>query len=139
MSEENKDLLMRYHTAWGQGDIPTLLHTLHADYVSIDPVSGEGSGRIREGENCRLWHESFEDTELRVEQIIAEGDRVSVYWTLMGTHTGEYAGVPATGRSVVIPGLEMHRIEDGQIRETWRLTDVWSMMLQLDALNFHPE
>ena len=45
--------------------------------------------------------EGFPDQAISLEQIIVDGGDVASRWTYRGTHTGDYYGIPPTGRAVV--------------------------------------
>jgi steroid delta-isomerase-like uncharacterized protein len=63
---------------------------------------------------------AFPDLRMSVQQMIAEGDKVAVLWTLQGTHTGfGYEGLPPTGTKVEVRGITIWRIVDGRIVEEW--------------------
>lgn len=63
---------------------------------------------------------AFPDLRMSVEDLLAEGDKVAVLWTMRGTHTGSgYAGLPATGTPVEVRGITIWRFQDGRIREEW--------------------
>ena len=66
--------------------------------------------------------------------MIAEGDKVTVRYTVEGTHEGELFGVPPTGRRVSFESFTVERVSDGRIREHWRVTDTLDMMQQLGAI-----
>jgi steroid delta-isomerase-like uncharacterized protein len=83
---------------------------------------------------ARGWREAFPDLVMHVEQIIAEGDRVSVLWTGRGTNTGSGNGLPATGRTGELRGMTLWRIRDGRIREEWSEFDNASIMQQLGLM-----
>jgi predicted ester cyclase len=70
---------------------------------------------------------------------VAEGDWVVHHWTATATHTGEFMGIPATGRRFTAAGIVITRIADGKIAEQWRIVDVFGMMQQLGALPAPPE
>ncbi len=59
---------------------------------------------------------------------MAEGDKVTVRHTGTGTHEGEFMGMPATGKSITIPGIDILRVKDGKVVEHWGLTDMSAMM-----------
>ena len=80
---------------------------------------------------ARGWKQAFPDLVMRVDQIIAEGDRVCVLWTGRGTNTGEGNGLPATGRKGELRGMTLWRIRGGRIREEWSEFDNASVMKQL--------
>jgi predicted ester cyclase len=66
-----------------------------------------------------------------VEDIVAEGDRVVVRWSNSGRHVGDFLGMPPTGHSYAIAGIDIYRIEDGQLAEHWHVIDQLAMLQQL--------
>ena len=52
-------------------------------------------------------------------------------WTARGTHTGEYRGMPPTGKSFEVTGIIIHRFEDGMIVEVWENWDTLGLVKQL--------
>jgi steroid delta-isomerase-like uncharacterized protein len=74
---------------------------------------------------------AFPDMEVVIEQQIAEGPWVATRVTHRGTHTGEFAGIPATGRRVAYAGTAMDRLEDGKIVEMWHTANMHLLMRQI--------
>ncbi|MGA7630871.1 MAG: ester cyclase [Terriglobales bacterium] len=70
------------------------------------------------------------DLKIRVLQIIAERDLVSVYWSASGTNTQAGMGIPATGRKIKIDGMTLLRFKDGKIHEEWSAWDMLSVLRQ---------
>ena len=63
---------------------------------------------------------AFPDLRMSVQEMVAEGDKVSVLWTFQGTHTGwGYESLPPTGTKVEVRGITIWRIVDGRIVEEW--------------------
>jgi len=75
------------------------------------------------------------DLRVVVEDMIAEGDKVAVRYTLEGTHEGELFGVSPTGQRLSIKSISVERVSDGKIIEHWRVTDSLDMMQQLGAIS----
>jgi steroid delta-isomerase-like uncharacterized protein len=80
---------------------------------------------------ARLMRSAFPDITAHIEDIVAERDRVAVRLTFRGTHSGEFLGVPATGRSVEYVSHEFYRLADGLIAEEWICSDSAGLMRQL--------
>jgi steroid delta-isomerase-like uncharacterized protein len=76
---------------------------------------------------------AFPDHDAEVIHLIGEGDLVATYKTFTGTHTGEFLGVPATGKRATIRVMDFVRYEDGMIAEHWNVIDVAGLMAQLGA------
>jgi len=52
-------------------------------------------------------------------------------WIIRGTHSGPYAGRPATGRQIELPGCEFIEIRDGLIRRAEGYFDRLTLLVQL--------
>ena len=75
----------------------------------------------------------FEDWHEQVDVVLAEGGRVVVWVTGTGTHTGDFQGIPATGRRVRVTGVGMGRIAGGKVAEAWACFDALGLLQQLGA------
>ena len=83
---------------------------------------------------------AFPDAVYKIEDLIAEGDRVVARWTAKGTHTGPFQGIPAehmvlpTGRAVSFGATDIYRMVDGKVAEEWNTIEQLDLMVQLGAL-----
>ena len=71
------------------------------------------------------------DVSMEVHDAVAEGDRVAVRLTSRARQTGDFMGMPATGRSYEIEEMHWFRVADGRIREHWHVADLAGMFRQL--------
>src|SRR5436190_17510332 len=79
-----------------------------------------------------MFRAAFPDLRMEPEQVFADGDKVAVYFRATGTNNGEFMGMPATGKSVEVHGMDIVRFgDDGLAREHWGLFDAMGMMRQL--------
>ncbi len=62
------------------------------------------------------------DLHFEVDDTITEKDKLVVYWTITGTHRGEFLGVPPTNRKVAFSGITINQIRNGKIIES---TVIW--------------
>ena len=65
--------------------------------------------------------------------MIVSGDKAAVRSTIRATHEGELFGIPGTGRTIEFMAIDIHRVEDGQIVETWHVEDFLSVLFQIGA------
>ena len=82
---------------------------------------------------------AFPDLEMTIEQQIAEGPWVATRVTYRGTHTGEFAGVPATGRRIEYAGTAMDRLENGKVVEMWHTVNMHLVMRQITEGGDQPQ
>ena len=80
------------------------------------------------------FHGAFPDGKLSIDQMIAEGDTVATRLTFTGTHTGEFMGIPPTGKSVTVPALDMIRFANGKAVEHWGGPNQFSLLQQLGVI-----
>ena len=75
------------------------------------------------------------DLQVTIEDQIAKDDKVVVRWTDTGTHTGApLFGVPATGKQIILTGIDILRIRDGKIVERWAENDKMYLMETLGLI-----
>lgn len=104
--------------------------------------SMDGEDTDREGlkEFIASVHEGFSDFEMETEFMVAEDDMITVGFTTSGTNDGEFMDIPATDeRSAEMPGIMVHRYEDGQMVEGWATWDALGLMQDLGLVpeTFH--
>jgi steroid delta-isomerase-like uncharacterized protein len=128
--ETNKALARRFfEEVWNQGDEAAIER-----YIVLNAAGNDadfGSGREAFRAQWRKWRAAFPDLHFAVEQVIGEDDMVLTRWTLTGTHSAEFLGIPATGRRISVQGMSLDRIADGMIVEGFDGWDNWGVRVQL--------
>lgn len=66
-----------------------------------------------------VFSAGFSNIRHSLEDIVAEGDRAAFRMTMDATHTGEFMGVPASGKQVSFLGIGIMRIADGNVADYW--------------------
>jgi steroid delta-isomerase-like uncharacterized protein len=135
--ERNKDTFRRYiEEVWKDEKLDIADEVFAEKYLSHQ---SDGTALERGPEDVKKfvmeYRSAFSDIEDIVEDMIGEGDRVVTRWTLRVTHTGEFRGIPATGRQITITGIGIFRFsEEGEVVESWDSLDQLGMLRQLGAL-----
>ncbi len=77
---------------------------------------------------------AFPDGYTTIADMVAEEDKVVARTTFNGTHQAEMQNIPATGKTVNIPGIIIFRMDNGRIAEGWLINDNLGMMQQLGII-----
>ena len=77
---------------------------------------------------CRA---AFEHLNVTVEDMVAEGNKVTARFTAHGVHNGSFMGLPPTGKPIIMTGIEIFRIENSKIAELWGEANLLGLMQQL--------
>jgi len=134
-AEQNKAVARRVlEEAASQHKLELVDELLAPDYVLHDPANP----MVRDRETFKQFlgghYTAFPDVKWTIEDVVAEGDKVVVRWTLTGTHQGPLLGIPPTGKQVSMWGISIYRIADGKVAEEWAVSDVMGFMQQLGVL-----
>lgn len=93
------------------------------------------SGAAPNYDSWKARHErfvaAFADMNTTVYNQIAEGDLVMTQWAIKATHVGEFIGMAASGKQVVISGIGIDRVVDGKIVEHWGMQDMLGIVAQI--------
>jgi steroid delta-isomerase-like uncharacterized protein len=130
-NERNKAIPRRLFEAFETNDQSTLKEVLSPDLVAHHPGAPGPLSREELLQTISVFKTAFSDQEYTIEDQIAEGDKVVTRTTWRATHSGEFQGVPPTGKRVATDGIAITRIQDGQIVERWVSMDQIGLMQQL--------
>jgi steroid delta-isomerase-like uncharacterized protein len=137
LSETNKTVVRRlFEEVWNKGKLNVLDEITAKDHVSSGPGSLPGLPTGPEGSKqfVTVYRNAFPDVHFTIDEQLADGDKVVTRWTADGTHQGELQGLPATGKSSTVTGININRIENGKIAESWGIFDQFGMMQQLGVI-----
>jgi steroid delta-isomerase-like uncharacterized protein len=131
--EANKAIIREFfQRVWNDGDEAAIDRFIAADAAGNDPDFGMG----REGfkDQWRKWRRAFPDIHFQIEEMVAEGDTVVTRWTLTGTQSGEFLGIPPTGRAVRVAGMSLDHLADGVLVSGFDGWDNFGLRQQLGAV-----
>lgn len=130
--ETNKELERRFFSEMlNRGDTTVADELFAAGAYDHAAFPGQVSGREGFKQAVGIVHSAFPDVHYTIEDMVAEGDRVTTRWRLRGTHTGTFLGIPGTGKQVTVEGIHILRFENGQIVECWEVWDRLGLFQQL--------
>jgi steroid delta-isomerase-like uncharacterized protein len=132
--EQNKATARAIYDVITSGDLTRTDELIAADLVDHEEVPGMPPGVEGFRWFVRTFREAFPDLRMDAEDMLAEGDKVVVRFTMRGTHRGEFMGIPASGKEIAVNGIDMMRFEGGKAAEHWGQADNLGMLQQLGAV-----
>ena len=134
-AEENKALVRRFYAEIDKGNLDSMDDLVAVDYVdhSPPPFPGLASGRKGLKQAFEIFWRATPGYH-KIEDQLAEGDKVVTRLTAYGTHEDELPGIPRTGHKLVMTGTVIHRIADGKLAEKWSDKDVLGFLQQLGVI-----
>ncbi len=130
-TETNKATVRRYYEeVHNRGKRDVLNEIAVEDYVEHNPFPGQEQGLKGFQQRVEILQTAF-TMNFTLEDIIAEGDKVVVRWTNHNVHHGPFMGIPATGKSAIVSGIDIHLLRKGKLAEHWDVFDALSLFQQL--------
>ncbi len=130
----NEEIVGRVgNSVFNQHDFSVLEDHMKEDYIQHNPLVPQGRDGFQ-----GFFLDAFRavpDWKYELKNIISGGEFVWVYGTYAGTQTGEWLGVPATGKSFAFDAVDIFRLEDGQLAEHWDVMDVYALFRQLGVVS----
>lgn len=116
-----------------RGNVNVIDELFARDFAGHD-TGGGTFGREEFRESVRAMLSAFSDRRVVIEDQLSDGDKVATRWTVTALHSGEFQGIPATGRRGAMTGISIDRLAGGKIVESWEVTDDAGLLRQLGAL-----
>ena len=137
MSEQNKAIVRRIpEEITSQGKLELIDELFSPDFVdhAFVPELGLSPGREGIKQFISMLRSAFPDINIKVQDMVAEGDKVVVRNIAQGTHQGNFMGLPPTGKSATWSEIHIVGLADGKIAEHWAVVDRLGVMQQLGAI-----
>ncbi|HJR44683.1 MAG TPA: ester cyclase [Actinomycetota bacterium] len=133
MSE--KTLLERWFAAGDAGDLDAFDDLLHPDVVVHAPLGLSTTGPDAEKDVWRDALGAMPDIRHEIQEVLESGSMIAARAVATGTLQGDFAGIPANGKSFKVDQGLFARVEDGKIIEAWEIVDTASLLRQLGAMS----
>ena len=124
-----KDLVRQFYFEMFR-DLAAADKCIDSNYVDHNnEQAGRGPEVLRA--HVAALRRTFPDFSMKIEDMIAEGDRVVTRVTGRGTHKGTWMEIEPTGSVVEVKGINIDRVVDGRIVEHWGEADTVGMLVQM--------
>jgi predicted ester cyclase len=137
--DDNKALSLRAIKMWGSDNTDGAAAIFSEDYVNHQESDVEGGVQTRGlGRWKQLvdeFHKSFSEVTALSTMQIAEADRVATRFEFSAVHTGEFMGAQPTGNRLTWTGVQIDRLENGKIVESWVAWDKYRFFQGIGLVN----
>lgn len=134
-TEQNRALGYRWAELWNADkDLSVIDEIVDPNFVSHSAPPGLAPGIEGVRQWTTLFRKAFPDLWSTADDVIVEGDKVVERFTSGGTHKGEFFGIPPTGVSGSITGINIFRVANGKIVEHWGNSDDLGLMQKLGVI-----
>lgn len=132
---DHASTLRRLYELLNAGDIDGFGDQLSDDFIEHEETPGLAPTKDGVKDFFRMYRAAFPDLQMRVQDIVASGDKAVARVRATGTNQGEFMGMPASGKTIDFQLIDIMQFgADGLIREHWGVLDALSMMQQLGAI-----
>ncbi len=142
MADEHlKDLTRKLYDEVINKDNPAAIDRyVAADFVEHEPMP-PGTPQGVDGLRTFLhtMRHDFPNFRYDIQDITTDGDKVWVRSTFRGMNTGQFMGVPVTGRNVDVSAFDVLRFRGDKVVEHWGVTDQASMLQQMGLMQMPGE
>jgi len=135
MAADLKALAQRFNDeVFTLGKVDVIDELVADDYVEHQEFPGLEPTKDGLKQFVQMFHAAFSDIKVETLSIGLDGDQLWLHSVFTGTHTGDFAGIPATGRSVSLTMMDRVRVRDDKAVEHWGVSDDLGMMTQLGVV-----
>jgi predicted ester cyclase len=133
-TERNKDVVQRFiDEVFVKCNVDAADELATPDFTPHSwPGVKPGIENLKQGQ--RRVSAGLADVTMKIDDMIAEGDKVAVRLTAHARQAGEFMGLPPSGRDYTISETHVFRVTDGKVAEHWVNADMLGLMQQLGAL-----
>lgn len=114
-----------------KGPVPPELcaSSYRAEIAGFPPMDAAGHAEFG-----RAFYAAFPDIYHAIDEVIPAGDRVTTRFTLRGTHTSPFMGIPASGRAVTVRAIVVLTVQEGKVSRLDGIFDQLGLLKQIGAI-----
>lgn len=118
----NRGKLDMFNDSYFTQDV--VMHVSPSDKVGIDSARAYYANFLT----------GFSDIQFTIKDVFGQDDKLVKHWNFKGTHTGDFFGIPATGKTVDLDGTTLVRMSNGKIAEERDFYDNYDFLMQLGLI-----
>ncbi len=134
VSEQSRAIGFRFADLFNNHDLSIADEIFGQNFRSALPQAAPPLDKESWKAYIQVFFTGFPDIRQDIEDMIATDNRLVLQLMYHGTHTGDFQGIPPTGKSISIRAIGVNRIENGFIVENTVVLDMLSVMQQIGVI-----
>ena len=130
----NIEIITRFEHAFRAADQATIDELCDPGLVDHNPAPGEEPTLGSFKQKVAFFKATFPDLVEDLQDIIGSGDTVATRWVVIGSQQQDFMGIPASGQTIRVEGMNFYRLKDGRVTDIWTQFDGVALMQQLGAI-----
>lgn len=132
----NKTLVKKfYQEVWNEKKVQDVSKYLSPSHALVDPNAADSeTGPEAYQSIVARYLRAFSGLKFDVQDMVCEKDKVVASWMITGTHTGEFNGIAATNKKIMVEGISIHQISNGKIMDTSSVWDTLGLLKRIGAV-----
>lgn len=132
----NKELVRKfYKEIWNERKVQEVSKYLSPSHALVDPNAADSeTGPEAYQAIVAKYLRAFSGLKFDVQDMVCEKDKVVAFWVITGTHTGEFNGIAATNKKIMVEGISIHQISNGKIMDTSSVWDTLGLLKKIGAV-----
>jgi steroid delta-isomerase-like uncharacterized protein len=131
---DNVETITRFERAFRAGDQAAIDELCDPSLVDHNPAPDQEPTLGGFKQKVAGYKAIFPDLEEDLQDIVASGDTVATRWVVTASQQQEFMGIPASGQTIRVEGMNFYRLNDGRVTDIWTQFDGVGMMQQLGAI-----
>jgi steroid delta-isomerase-like uncharacterized protein len=134
-AEQNKSIVRRWvDEGWNKGKLSVIDQLYAPNFIQHEPPPEMVSSSEALKKYVNTYLTAFPDLHFTVDDLVAEGDKVVWRFTSKGTHQGTFMGLPPTGKTSIVTGMVLFRLENSRIVEAYVNIDALGLLQQIGII-----
>ena len=134
IAEENKETVrIWYEEGWNNNRNNELIERCFSEQWSDGNPLLPDEELGREGMRLLVqkYREALTDSKFTITHLFGDEHFVAIRYEVVSTHSGDFFGIPATGKRFTSTGIVLYEMEDGKIKSSYQELDVRTIINQL--------
>jgi predicted ester cyclase len=129
----NTDVLTGFYAALDQNDTETAVRLLGPNHQVFMPMAPGPMNAEQHVGMSKAFHESFSQSQHELLDIMESGNKIAARGLWHGVHTGDFNGIPPTGKEIRLSFITIAEIENNEVRNQWTEMDSMYLMAQIQG------